>query len=106
MDDPLEKLHRYTLTMPIQPGIDLVMYMGANLIRHRNWFRHRLYLVVVRAEVVYGGHTIQVEKFETKVRARWTAHTAMQIAEEYVVSMCKQMTIVSTRKQMTVVVSE
>jgi hypothetical protein len=94
MDNPLEKLHRYTLTMPIQPGIDLVMYVGADEIRHRNWFRYRLYLVVVRAEVVHDGHTIQVERFETKVPTRWTAHTAMQIAEEYVASMRKQMTIV------------
>ncbi len=87
-------MKRYILTMPIQPGIELVMYMGADEIQHRNWLRYALYRAVVRAEIVHGGHTIQVEKFEVNVTTRWDAHAAMQIAEEYVASMRTRTTIV------------
>lgn len=76
-------MQEYICTVPIMEGIDLVLYMDAEKVWHREWMNYNIVSIRIRAETVHCGHTIQVDKRQIKMIGNWDERMARMVTDEY-----------------------
>jgi hypothetical protein len=76
-------IQEYICTVPIMEGIDIVLYMGAKKVWHRDWMNCNIVSIRIRAETIHCGHTIQVDKRQIKMIGNWDERMARMVADEY-----------------------